>query len=455
MGIEFRGKEYKRDVKFGKRTVKDGEAVAIWNRYGEHREVIGPRLVRLFFSTIRFLDRKTAGPKEYLRVVLTNGTVEHIRGPVTLYENPVLHTSITIMQSITLLSPSDCLVVHRQSNTVFDKSEQPSGLSNESIQRVIIKGPTQYYPSPRETLMLASNVPSGLSKRGDSNEAYIFHTASRPWTAEFPFGSNQMKGTLTLAFRFTLADIEAMLDHTSDLMGDMYDAVTADVSNLSASITDVNSLDALSNFNFFPILLTRSAAMGVSMETVAFRGYEPSAENKRAEDGIQAMNSKIAKELLLAQQEEKRIAADISAKQARLAMENDLEEAILAGKQARLAAEQAFHQKQQECEEELQKRRVHAHLEYHQLVNDESLRVLQGLKDIGADITKILCEHSRATTGTSSTLSMGSCATQGGVTRDHQLNGRDALIATTPALNGWFSVPTATEDVAEVKNKAK
>jgi len=70
MGIEFRGSHYKRDVHFGKRTVKEGEAVAVWDVNGIHTQIIGPRLVRLFFSTINFLDRRTASPTEYLEGIV-------------------------------------------------------------------------------------------------------------------------------------------------------------------------------------------------------------------------------------------------------------------------------------------------------------------------------------------------------------------------------------------------
>jgi hypothetical protein len=245
-----------------------------------------------------------------------------------------------------------------------------------------------------------------------------------------------------------LEDLEMMLDHTSDLMGDLHEAVNADLSNIALSITDIGALDSLNNFNYFPILLARSAAMGVTMESVTSRGYVPSAENKRIEDGIKAMNSKISQDLLLAQQEEKRVASEISARQARLSMEHELDEAILAGKQARLAAEQDFYQKQQECEEELERRRVRAQLEYHQLVNDESLRVLKGLKDIGADVTKLLCES-----GIANATTLNSAA-RAEVSRNQQTIGRDALIATSPVLNDWFSVPTSNpHSEKELKKK--
>ena len=39
-GIDFRSGSYSRYVRFGKRTVKDGEAVALWNMRGVHRQIV-------------------------------------------------------------------------------------------------------------------------------------------------------------------------------------------------------------------------------------------------------------------------------------------------------------------------------------------------------------------------------------------------------------------------------
>ena len=68
MGLDFRDGKYKRSVNIGKRTVKDGEAAAVWDVNGRHTEIVGPKLVRLWWSQIRFLDRFTASPEQYLIV---------------------------------------------------------------------------------------------------------------------------------------------------------------------------------------------------------------------------------------------------------------------------------------------------------------------------------------------------------------------------------------------------
>ena len=43
MGLDFRGGNYRRYIRFGKRTIKQGEAAAVWNMNGTQTEIIGPR----------------------------------------------------------------------------------------------------------------------------------------------------------------------------------------------------------------------------------------------------------------------------------------------------------------------------------------------------------------------------------------------------------------------------
>jgi hypothetical protein len=90
------------------------EACVIWNRLGRHRQVIGPQLVRLFYryvrcfswytvlttnrvaSSIRFLTRFTARPDEYVLISHKDGRIEHVRGPVTMFLNPVHHDGMEV-----------------------------------------------------------------------------------------------------------------------------------------------------------------------------------------------------------------------------------------------------------------------------------------------------------------------------------------------------------------------
>lgn len=141
MGVDFRGKGYVRFVRLGKRRVKEGEAVAVWNQYGKHTEIIGPQLVRLFWATIRFLEHHVAESDQYLRVKKRDGTVQHIRGPSELFENPVYHLNVTVENAIVLADNSAHIIV-------LSKGLEGSG--EASTNRKTVVGPTTFFPEPTD-----------------------------------------------------------------------------------------------------------------------------------------------------------------------------------------------------------------------------------------------------------------------------------------------------------------
>jgi len=75
---------------------------------------MGPQVVHLWFSTIRFLDRHAASDTQYLSVLHRSGKREIIRGPAVLFENPVLHESIEVKDAIQLKKASEALVVYTE-----------------------------------------------------------------------------------------------------------------------------------------------------------------------------------------------------------------------------------------------------------------------------------------------------------------------------------------------------
>lgn len=447
MGIEFRGSESKKDVHLGKRTVKDGEAVAVWDMNGKHTQIIGPKLVRLFCCTINFLDRKTASPTEYLKVTNADGTVEHIKGPISLYENPVFHMSIEVNSSINIPTAADCIVVHRDRNADYHTPSVTTGTKeaivnsdnyykpvflvtpsqvikdipndrNNSVERLIFRGPFSYFPAVGDTIATFAWSHCNVKKTN------ILRTGTRAWNVDAPV----LDGKVSLGFWFSVEDVEKMLNRTSDLTGDLYDALIVDLCQVSPSLAgDGGSVDTLlsggtfSDLSTFATMLAFAASTGIILESVSFRGFEHSAEMKKNLEIMREVESKLARDRVKAEQEEWRIAADLKARQARLQQEHDLEAAVLAGKNASLDAQQEFQEKQMRYENELAAAKLQAQLEHHKSLNDETLRVLSGLKGLDVDITKLLCESSHTKR-----------------TSDE----RATLVDTVPGLNKWFTVPS-------------
>jgi len=130
MGVTFRTAGYTKFVRLGGRTIKDGEAAAIWNRGGVHAQVVGPRRVNLLFSTIRFLKRHKAESHQYLVIKHRNGRVDHMCGPKEMYENPAFHDEIRVEDAV-LLKASQCIIVHNDGASTI----RTAGMMNSNKSR--------------------------------------------------------------------------------------------------------------------------------------------------------------------------------------------------------------------------------------------------------------------------------------------------------------------------------
>jgi hypothetical protein len=136
MGITFRDGSYVRRVKVGKRTIKEGE--------GASREVIGPSLRHLFYSTIKFMDHHIARPNQYVVIEHKDGKIEHLPGPHSIYFNPIKHTSVVVNDAIELPTPSDCIIV---------ASSQPPAIQNTTPGDYVVRGYAQYMPQINEKVV--------------------------------------------------------------------------------------------------------------------------------------------------------------------------------------------------------------------------------------------------------------------------------------------------------------
>jgi hypothetical protein len=427
MGIEFRRSNYKKDVTLGKRTIKDGEAVAIWNRLGVHRQVVGPRLTRLFFSTILFLDKRIAGPNEYLIVTHVDGTVNHIRGPITLYENPVLHISVEVRSAYSLTSASECLVVSREIR-VNVESEKAQLMVDSRIERVLIRGPYLYYPLVGDTVVSFDwhGTPSNSSTSNyfvvpSAHRFTILNTAPRQWKVDLSFlppastsaSHRQMKsfetkpGILQLSFNFHIQDVNLMLDNTEDVIGDLYDSLVIDLTNIQTThqINPTSSLEVedqslsswmmktFSSIQSFPHLLSRSQIMGVVVEGVSYRGYEQNQETKKQLSELKEIEMRLSRDRMIAEQEQLKIESDLMARRARLEQEKNLQQATLAVKKETLQAEQDYREAELKHKLEQDQIQLESDLARNRAMNDETLRVLGEMGKIGVDLTKLLCQY--------------------------------------------------------------
>lgn len=208
MGRNFRGSEYLRSTWLSKRTVKDGEAMVMWSLGGKAREIVGPARVRTKFSTIRFLDRATAGAFEYLRIERRDGVVEHVQGPKSIWVNPVKHGGVTVEPATHLSSTTEAVVVYR--------------VSSDKTARSVVRGPCVYTPQFGER----------LHEFEWNNKKFTTIRVGTPQTLALEasiFSNDSGSATVTLGLSIVVDDVEKLLDSTSDLPHDLATSLESDL----------------------------------------------------------------------------------------------------------------------------------------------------------------------------------------------------------------------------------
>lgn len=209
MGITFRSGSYIRFVRIGGRTIKEGEAAAIWNSKGVHKQIVGPRRVQLFFSTVRFLTRHKAESHQYLVVKHRDGRVEHIRGPVQLYQNPAFHDDVFVKDGIFLKSSSDFILVRNVSTD--NLSEEDNNNMSANIRK--IHGPTLFIPSPEENIQ---------EFEWSKNRFHTLHDSTYPIdvTLQIPLNKNNHHVEVNLHIEYKISSscsTEKLLKHNDPL----------------------------------------------------------------------------------------------------------------------------------------------------------------------------------------------------------------------------------------------
>ncbi len=120
------------------KTVRRGDRVAVWNTRGDVQLVDGPRRMLLFKKRVESLNRYHAEADQYLRVLFRNGRTEHRRGPIELWQDPIEHETIDVIDVPEVDSEHAILVYTRD--------------EDGTVSRRILYGPAQFMPRPNEWL---------------------------------------------------------------------------------------------------------------------------------------------------------------------------------------------------------------------------------------------------------------------------------------------------------------
>mmetsp|Transcript_75097 Transcript_75097/g.150955 ORF Transcript_75097/g.150955 Transcript_75097/m.150955 type:complete len:489 (+) Transcript_75097:91-1557(+) len=332
----FRTGDYHKHTTLGKRRVKDGECCAIWDSSGNVRNVLGPKLEYIYNSDVRFLDRFVANQNEYLVVAYKNGRKEHVRGPASLFLDPVVHKNVSVEEAVSL-NAFEAIVVYKElgdrgaaaheakevnrggggggggsgesslatepSPTKTPSKERSGGvptavvatLAGESkVERRVIWGPTLFIPAANEWVHSFSW--HGSNDRMDDHRTIIKDalklTKIRTLPDQLYYNvascrtSDDAQLSVRLMIFYQMVDLTKMLDSTHDPIGDFVNAASADVIRFTAANTleqFIHRSSDLNELSCFPVLASRAESIGYKIDKVVFRGY-------KASDQLQAMH---------------------------------------------------------------------------------------------------------------------------------------------------------------------
>lgn len=343
MGITFRSGDYIRFVRIGGRTIKDGEAAAIWNRKGVHTEIIGPQRVNLFFSTIRFLTRHKTESQQFLVVRHRNGNVEHIRGPATIYQNPSLHDGVSVKNGTFLKSSSDFVIVQNDGTSNIG-SKETNGDLKPSVSLSKVQGPALFMPRPSEHIHEFSwSQINGEMLSTATDKFQILRTSLYPLniTLDVPISnSHHIKAALHLEYKIKSSfSVDVFLKY-DDPIARIYQAMLADGQAIGDQITlgmvnawEQEKMNAIfNNVASYSELLKTAEQCGFQIISVFLTGHSLSSELESLFNKERALSLELTSEikaktqrqqLRVLEEDERMKQIEVSAKLKRTQLESD------------------------------------------------------------------------------------------------------------------------------------
>jgi len=419
MGILFRDSRYVRFVRFGKRTVKDGEALAVWDENGVHTEHVGPQFVRLWMSTIRFLDRFVAGADEYLVITDVNGAVTHVKGPKAMFCNPTRHKKIVVKKAVVLASPNECLVVYTKKKStdapyavpsprpnvkhVSNDSESESKTDEEpsvtaaaasietpddasqprELLRRIVAGPAVFVPRVDEW---AHKFNWTNLKTKQSEIFTVLQTGTRRYETEVSLRTtDSVLLTAELSIQFRVANVEDVIEAGDDPVAVMQSLLSADLSEYGTLIRSDDMLNpesrtkitvTLGNIDTYKKLVDGAHHMGLEIVGLCLKRLNASKALQKQYDIAIQTKAELASKRAVAEQQQQLVDLDLANQKRRMESE-----------QALASAQLTHRLKMKDDEQKLQS-------EHQRRANEEVLGFLRELKNNGVDLTQYLVSFS-------------------------------------------------------------
>jgi len=384
---------------FSIRTVRQGNRVAVWDLKGRVKIIDGPSRLILFRKTLQELQKYSAGADEYLAINFVDGHSEHVRGPASVWHDPVIHSSIETNKALPLDS-HEAIVVYRR--------------TNQGVERRVERGPALFVPQEDEWLHEfrwhgadskdpSRKIPRALRfKKLRVIPDQTYHLVDDVRTAD------DALLTVKLMIFFELVDIETMLHQTHDPVADFINAVTADVIDFVASRSFESfkqETERLNDVETYPNLTTRAQRIGYQINKVVYRGYSAGNTLQAMHDGaieartrlkLEAETEDQAQELadlkLLreAARSEQRQAMESQQAQHTVTLKRMEHDEKLRRVEAERQAETDAIRLANEAEREHRRASHQIELEYQEAADEEQARYLAVMREMQVDLTRYL-----------------------------------------------------------------
>jgi len=195
-----------------------------------------------------------------------------------------------------------------------------------------------------------------------------------------------------------------MIDASNDPVGDIINAISADVLAFGAGNTYQGLLKRtaqLSEVDTFPILAGRMDHIGFELQKVVYRGYSTSEQLQKMHDEAIAQRTKLKLRADTQQMEQAQQAMELRCKQERAQGEQELNASQARHKVAmhELESEGQRRVRDADLEQELRHEERSKELERQHVhyANEEDVRKFESLKELGVDLTKYLCVTASST----------------------------------------------------------
>ncbi len=358
----------------------------IWNMNGVSREIVGPRLVRLFYSNVRFLSRHIATRDQYLVVSHRSGETEHIQGPRSMFENPVKHTSIRVVDSLYLETAAHKIVVwSERSEKQKQKAITAPGDGIEfiekdgeaGIQRSIISGPTKFMPEVNQTVY--------TFKWGNSFQ--ILDTSEQQWELKVEsLSSDSIKATATFLISVAFVNVEKLL-LSKEPFEELRNAINADLSAYASKLSwddmltafrdDIRKKETLAQF------YERADVIGVEVRNVLLKNLEADAKIMVRIQAKRDADAKFEQERMQALEHQK-----IEANQ--MEQQQKMEKSRLEAQSQLIESQQLLARKEKEHALQILKEEHDAHALERERRNKETLDFLKEMKNMGVNLDTFL-----------------------------------------------------------------